>query len=369
MLYESLEVSGSFRPSGALKVPTGARASRSSAPVSGSMYLEQSESGSYMMVYTGVDNPDSGWERISSQVGSNVAFKYRQVINYSYLAGGYKNSSPWKNVHKTVNATDQTSHIGELLDYPANYTSGACGEYIFFVWSVNTDGAHHGPATNADVWTSAINMSTDTNYGHNEKFDLSYSRSDCGTFFKETEFAWVFAGNDTNVEKMDLKTETILRGYNLSTVSSGDGAGAFCDEYHGYGWGSGGGVKMNFANETFTLSGMWGYHGQQKGISSKVGKGYAGNEGSYNGGYNLRRWNLSSDTNIGNVAKPHANCGEENFTMGQDWQYMLGNYDGTGQNNTSWKFYYATDSGTTSVTGLNPGVNAGTSSGHCGWRA
>ena len=54
--------------------------------------------------------------------------------------------------------------------------------------------------------------------------------------------------------------------------------------------------------------------------------------------------------------------------MGQDWQYMLGNYDGTGQNNTSWQFVYATDTGSNAVTGLAPRVNAGTSSGHCGWR-
>jgi hypothetical protein len=99
-----------------------------------------------------------------------------------------------------------------------------------------------------------------------------------------------------------------------------------------------------------------------------VGKGYCGNEGTYNGGYNLRRWNVFTETNIGNVAKPHPNCGEENFTMGQDHQYMLGNYDGA-QNNTSWKFTYATDSGVVNPTGLPPGVNGGTSSGHCGWRA
>jgi hypothetical protein len=127
-------------------------------------------------------------------------------------------------------------------------------------------------------------------------------------------------------------------------------------------------VKFNFSTETFTNGSLWSAHGQQKGISSKVGKGYAGNEGSYNGGYNLRRWTLSNDTNIGTVAKPHPNCGEENFTMGQDWQYMLGVYDGTGQTNNSWKFYYATDSGSNSVSGLNPGVNAGTSSGVNGWR-
>jgi len=98
-----------------------------------------------------------------------------------------------------------------------------------------------------------------------------------------------------------------------------------------------------------------------------VGKGYVGNEGTYNGGYNLRGRNFFTETNIGNVAKPHGNCGEENFTMGQDHQYMLGNYDGV-QNNTSWKFTYATDSGVVNPSGLPPGVNGGTSSGHCGWR-
>jgi len=98
-----------------------------------------------------------------------------------------------------------------------------------------------------------------------------------------------------------------------------------------------------------------------------VGKGYCGNEGTYNGGYNLRRWNVFTETNIGNVAKPHPNCGEENFTMGQDHQYMLGTYDGL-QSNNSWKFSYTTDSGTVNPTGLPPGVNGGTSSGHCGWR-
>ena len=58
--------------------------------------------------------------------------------------------------------------------------------------------------------------------------------------------------------------------------------------------------------------------------------------------------------------------GEENYGQGQDWQYMIGNYDGV-QNNENHKFYYATDSGNT-VSGLSPTANAGQSSGHCAWR-
>lgn len=368
MLHENIEVSGSLRAQGVTQPPRGSRANRPSSPLTGSLYVEQSSTGSFLMVYTGIANNDSGWMRASLQVNTNVNFKYRQIINYSYLAGGYKSSSPWKSVHKTVNSTDQTSYIGELLDYPASYTSGACGKYIFFVWSVNTDGAWKSASDIHGTYTSAINMANDTNYAHQGKFDILYTRSDVGTMFKETEWAYLFSGGNATVEKFDMSTETIMTGYNLSTINGSDGGSAFSDENFGYGWTSSAGVKFSFYSETFASSAHWSAHSQQKGISSKVGKGYAGNEGSYAGGYNLRRWSNATDTNIGNVAKPDQNTGEENFTMGQDWQYMLGNYNGA-QNNNSWKFYYNTDTGTTSVTGLNPGVNPGTSSGHCGWRA
>ena len=367
MIHENIEISGSLRAQGVTKTPIGSRANRPGSPQTGSLYLEQAASGSFLMVYVGVSNSDSGWVRVSSQVNANVGFKFRQIISVSYLAGGYKDSSPWKNVHKTINSTDQTTHIGELLDHPASYTSGACSRYIFFVWSVATDNAFKGPTTVDSVRTSAINMANDTKYTHNQKFNITNARSDLGTMHKETEMAYMFTGGSTVVERFDLSTETIATGFHLTTIDGSDGGSAFSDENFGYGWTSAAGIKMSFATETITSSGMWGAHSQQKGISSKVGKGYAGNEGSYNGGYNLRRWSNANDTNIGNVSKPHPNCGEENFTMGQDHQYMLGNYDGL-QNNTSWKFFYATDTGTTSVSGLNPAVNAGTSSGHCGWR-
>lgn len=368
MRHDNIEISGSLRTQGVTKPPAGSRANRPSSPVTGSLFLEQAASGSFLMIYTGLNNGDNGWVRVSSQVNSNVGFKFRQIIAVSYLAGGYKNSSPWKNVHKTINSTDQTSHLGELLDFPASYTSGACSRYIFFVWSVNTDGVFKGPADIHSNRTSAINMANDTNYAHTVKFNTTSNRGDLGTMHKETEFAYMFTGGSSLVEKFDLSNETIMTGFNLSTINGGDGGSAFSDENFGYGWVTGGGIKFSFASETFTSSATWGAHSQQKGISSKVGKGYAGNEGDYAGGYNLRRWSNANDTNIGNVAKPHPNCGEENFTMGQDHQYMLGNYDGQ-QNNTSWKFFYATDTGTTSVSGLAPGVNGGTSSGHCGWRS
>jgi hypothetical protein len=120
--------------------------------------------------------------------------------------------------------------------------------------------------------------------------------------WKETEFAWIVAGGQTSVEKFNLSSEVNITGYNLSSFTSAEGASAFSDENNAYAYNSGNGVKFSFATETFTNGSVWGAHGQQKGISSKVGKGYAGNEGSYNGGYNLRRWTTSNDTNIETAA-------------------------------------------------------------------
>lgn len=370
MIYENMSVSGSLRVDNVTaRPPKGPKSSRPTNPISGSLFLEESgEHTSYLMIYTGVSNIDDGWERIAAQEREATNFKFRQIINYSYLAGGYKSSSPWKNVHKATNSTDQTTHIGELLDYPANYTSGACNLRIFFMWSVNTDNAHKGPTTIHSVTTSSVNMFTDTNYAHQSQHDIQYTRSDCGTIHKEHDFAWIIGGNRTEVDKFNLSNESRILNYGVTSISSGAGVGAFSDENHGYAWSSSGNIKMDFSTETITTgTSQWGAHGQQKGISSKVSKGYAGNEGSYNGGYNLRRWDLNTDTNVGNIAKIDTNTGEENFAMGQDHQYMLGNYNGV-QNNNSWKLFYTTDTGLLNPTGLSPAVNAGTSSGHCGWR-
>lgn len=370
MLYENLEVSGSLKVAGFINVPAYQKTSRPATPPTGSLYLQTTGSaGSLLMVYTGVSNIDSGWEMVAGQANPNTAFKYRQIINYAYVAGGYKDASPWKTVHKTTVATDQTLNMGDLLDYTANYTKGGGSKTIMYVFSCSTSNSFTGPGTIDSVYTSAYNMMTDTTYTHEAKFDITTARADVGVCFKETEFAYLIGGYVSTVDKFNYTSETCLTGQGLSSLNDGgEGISTMSDEWYGYASYSGASTKLAFATDTFQAGlSIWAAHGQQKGISSKVGKGYAGNEGSYNGGYNLRRWQFSTDTNIGNVPKPDQNTGEENFTMGQDWQYMLGNYNGA-QNNNNWKFYYATDTGTAGVAGLSPYAHAGQSSGANAWR-
>ena len=298
--------------------------------------------------------------RIKTKGGRFFAeFKYRQIINYGYVGCGYKNSSPWKNVHKTVVSTDQTTNIGTLMQYAAAYSSGACSLNIFYMWAT----ADTFPGTTTQ--TSATNMFTESSYSLTSAMNTIDARDDCETVFQESDRCWISGGGNSSVDRFNFWTETMAS----STLGGGLGGflAAFSDQYYGY-WGNeSGSQKITYATETFASSTSWFAHSQQKGISSKIRKGYCGNEGDYAGGNNLRRWFFPTDTNIGNVTKPDTNCGEENFTMGQDWQYMLGQYNGA-QNNNNWKFYYATDSGTANVAGLSPTAQAGQSSGHCAWR-
>jgi hypothetical protein len=299
--------------------------------------------------------------RIKTKGGRFFAeYKYRQIINYAYVGCGYKNASPWKNVHKTVASTDQTTNLGTLMQYAAAYTSGGCSLNIFYMWAT-FDGF---PGTTTQ--TSATNMFTESSYSLTAAMNMVDARDDCATIFQEHDRCWISGGGNSSVERFNFWTETMA-----SSTLSGGIAGflsSFADQYYGY-WGNeSSNQKITYSTETFaTAPATYFAHSQQKGISSKMRKGYCGNEGDYAGGYNLRRWYFPTDTNIGNVAKPDGNCGEENFTMGQDWQYMLGQYNGA-QNNNNWKFYYATDSGTAGVAGLSPTAQAGQSSGHCGWR-
>jgi len=312
-----------------------------------------------MEMYNGTE-----WVAVSQD---NRQYLHRTVITTSYVLGGYQSGSPWYNVNSMNHSTDLTNNLGDLLATKASYASGACGKVYAYIWNANNT---HNTASTA---TASINMWTETGVATGNP-TLLYSRNDCGTAFKETEYAYICGGGTTSVDVFNLTNNTMYAAQSMTTASAGgtnNGMGSINGEAAGYVYPNGAGNKFTFAaNQTAAIStsSVCGVNGQQKGINSKVGKGYAGNEGTYQGGYNLRRWQFSTETNIGNVAKPVGNSGEENFDMGQDHQYMLGMYGNSVQNNRGWKFNYYTDSGYELGAGsIRTGVPGG-SSGHCAWR-
>ena len=313
-------------------------------------------------------------------------FLTRVVITTGYVMGGYKDSSPWKNVNRMVHATDVMTNLGDLLTYAGAYTSGVNNLTKGFLWSTTDSMA-------AGTTTSAFNLATETNAGLNSAWNTRQAHDDIATIFKETQYAYI-SGGTVEIDQFNLTTET-MQGLISSAYFGGSGTGfgdAISTDTHGYAYGAALAVKIMFSTTTtavispnllktsrnpssdgtVTLAGSYTsgslvIHGQQKGISSKLQKGYIGNEGTYNGGYNLRRISFVTDTSLGTVAKPIGNSGEENFDMGQAHQYMMGCYTDV-QNNRGWKFSYSTESGSELGAGsLRTGVPGG-SSGQCVWK-
>ena len=328
------------------------------SPVAGQVYFNTSEG--FLMIWDG-----DVWHPVSE----SRDFLHRQIITHGSVMGGYVSTSPWRNVNTMNHSTDVMTNNGDVLPSAAAYTSGACSLTNGYLWSA--DNTWPGTSTT----TAAFNMFTYTGFS-GAQYNMRVGRNDMATVFKEHEMAWITGGGSADVDVFNLSTETMYTtDQGVDTTISGDsmqsGHASFSDETKGYIWQeSNTGNRISFGTGTaitVATSGVGGIGSQQKGISSKVGFGYAGNEGTYLGGYNLRRWNLGTETNIGNVAKPVGNCGEENFDMGQDHQYMMGCYDGA-QNNRGWKFSYTTSSGYELGAGSVRTGPSGGSSGHCVWR-
>lgn len=325
------------------------------SPVVGQVYYDTTKKS--MHQWNGVQ-----WDQMA--IGDS-GFKYRQIITTGYVLGGYKDATPWKNVNRMAHSTDICTNLGDQMVYSASYIQAAPSRTKG--WLFCAANAHSSASANV----IAFNFATETGLSHNTANNMSQARQDAGMAFKEHEYVLVLSNG--NPDKFNFTTETsAISG--LGIIGNGTGAGvqAINDEKHAMIYGDNTGQIIHFATETTGVEKVQagaavGNNNQQKAINSKVRKGYAGNEGTYNGGYNFRRFSLITNTQEGTVAKPDGNSGEENFDMGQDHQYMMGNYNGA-QNNNGHKFYYATDAGYLLGAGsVRTGVPGGSSAG-CVWK-
>lgn len=290
-----------------------------------------------------------------------IPFLTRTIITTAYMQGGYESSVAWNNCNRTSTSTDTTFNLGDgAIERSFNYQWGACSRDYSYVFGA---GGGHAIASN---YTIAFNMRTEqqaTDISRN----LALSRHVFGGVFQEHLTTWMAGGPDGRIEEYNLTTKTLIGTIGATTYGgatwglSGETAGVFYTGNDG----------QTFTFATRTISGRGGTtvgnHHQQKSINSKLGFSWVGNEGDYAGGNNLRRTNWNTNTTSGTVVKPVTNSGEENLTLGQEHQYMLGMYNGL-QNNISWKFIYATESGFRGASSMEPKGKPGSSSGVCGWK-
>jgi hypothetical protein len=342
---------------GFLRLPVGTTAQRPSSPTVGMMRYN-----------TTISNVEYRSDVATWEVIQPLPFLTRQIITTAYTLGGYANAVTWNNVNRTVTATDTTTNLGDnSIDRSFNYKSGACSLNIAFSWG--TTNAHNASSN----YTTAYNMRTETSFTNQARFNLRTSRGHTGTLFQEQSKCWIAGGGSASVEEFDLITETNLLQFNGTTVgdAGATAGGPWGISHENFGVWYTGGEHFSFHYATKTVTGragtIPGNNTQQKSIQSKLINAFAGNEGTYNGGFNLRRTNMITNTTSGTVAKPVGNSGEENLTMGQDHQYMIGMFS-TAQNNVAWRWNYATESGFQGSSTMEPKGKTGCSSGTCAWR-
>lgn len=337
-----------------VSIPTSG--SNPASPVTGQVYWDTTDGG--MKQWTGTK-----WDDVSY---GGSSFKYRQIITDSYVLGGYRGGTPYKNVNRMAHSTDVCTNLGDRIVYTVSYSSGAPS--LTTAWVFAAANAHSTATRNVVGMTLATEAARAANSGNY----MWNNRNDAGVAFKEHDYVFITSGS--NMDKFNYTTETSSNpGIGILGDGTGGGVQAICNDVNAVLYNDGSAQNLKFASESSSWEGVLtsaqapGNNNQQKPINCKDGVGYGGNEGTYNGGYNYRKWLFVTNAQTSTVPRPMGNIGEENYDMGQDHQYCLGQYDGN-QNNRGHKFYYSSDAGYELGSGsVRTGVPGG-SSGTTGWR-
>lgn len=292
-----------------------------------------------------------------------MPFIARTIITTAYTMGGYKDSVAWNNVNRTVAATDTTTNLGDnSMERTFNYQSAGVGKDNAFIF-----GAANAAGT-ASNYIIGYNMRSETQLTSGFTRTMANNNYNTGTVFMETDLAWNAGGGAAVIEEFNFSTQTMY----LVNASIGWATETWAMSHEKFGIFFTSESANNFEFSTRTITARAGTapsaHHQQKAVNSKGANCYAGNEGTYNGGNWLRRTNMITNSTAGITKKPYQNCGEENFTLGQEHQYMIGCYD-TLQNNTSWRFNYASEAGYVGSSTLQPKGKGGQSSASNAWRS
>ena len=332
-------------------LPPGFSINGSTGNVSGSYTVQAQNSTSQTYSFTvRATTPTGNTSDRAYTISLSTPWRYRQIITRNYLAGGYKNSTLWSNVNRTVVATDTATNLGDGNIDNYHYKSGAAGNTRLYIFNGGN---------------TAFNMRTEVKQNG---FSGGGGGGNNGTVFNERNHAYVMGEGTGQVVKWSFSTES-----NAAGLGNGWGshAAGISGEDRGIYWGNSGETQRVIFN-TDSIANMGysaGRHGQQKGLMAKTGYGYGGNEGDYAGGFNFRRTLIATESASNTYTKPGGwGYGEENYGMAQNKGYMQAQHDPSGQNNRSYAFVYATDSGYQNGTTMEPKGKDGCSSGHMGWR-
>ena len=316
---------------------------------------------------TGASSPLSG------------TYRYWSIYTHGFIAGGYKGSQPWRSVNKTWHNTDVTIYCGEQIDRAASYLDGTFSHYNGYVHgTVNSFSGNSSHTSSYNLHNGVMRQFGDGTFsphtygydgddpkavmGYNTAggWDMSVGRDyhSCATNIIG-EAGYITGGGSSATNKMHFPTEIM---YTTNGSPSGASMTSGCgQEFRGWFNIAGTQCYITYSNDAWTNQTFCGGDAWSKFLPSKWGFFYAGTGNNVT--TPIRKVNGITGANLSDFNKIRS-VGEENYEMGQDWGYMLGNYDGQ-HNNHTVKFTYATDAQTTMGAATRPKGHYGQSSGAC----
>jgi hypothetical protein len=303
----------------------------------------------------------NGTEAFWSFDGENdTGWATARIWTHGYVGGGYRNSSPWSNINRTVHSTDTTTNLGDKLDRSGAYMSGSWSDIKH--WFHSMENTYRGSSN----YTSGFNMATESGIAHLSQWDMTVSRASMGSM-QDHVFAggnsFITGGGQGRTDVFNLKTETMrTSGFPNDYPDGGDDPTI---GGHGRlkGWHKRAGTRKGLEWKTESWI-SWehgpGGDGWKKCLPSMLGHLYCGT------GNNAQNGNAKIDdvTGVNVRSIDFGPMGEENFQMGMRKGYCLGNYNGS-QNNQTFKVNYINDGATYLGATTEPKGHDGMSSAHC----
>ena len=328
-------------------------------------------------------------------VGIGSTFATRSIFTHGYVAGGYKDSNPWRSVNKTWHATDITVYCGEQLYAASAYSAGTFSDFNGYVHGAGGAFTGSGAATSSYNLHTGVNRTVTTSpAGANPGGPFGYTGNNpvgdgqgivygsgtvvgTGTWepsVSRTYFAgavnqigqigYITGGPESaNCDKFYMPTEimytTTSPGFTSTHATAAHG------ETRAY-WSLGGNLRyQTYSNDawaTWSPGTAASPDGVCKILSTKLGYHYVGS------GANVttpgQKFSDSTGSTLSTtITKPSA-YGEENMQMGQNHGYCLGQYNGQ-QNNYTVKYNYSTDVLTVMDYQTQPKGHVGMSSALC----
>ena len=316
-----------------------------------------------------------------------TGFRYRSLITHGYLIAGYKGSNPWRTVNKTWHANDVTFYCGEQLDRALTYADCTWSDYFGYGHGcVNSSTGNSNHTCSINLHTGMRRMFGTTgsnpgggtyspsNYGWEGddprgvmgygtvggwNMPVSRDRNACATAQKQ-QHGYNLGGGNSAVGKLHFPSEIM---YQSGNSPSGSDHTASCGD-EDQTWASFRGSRHTCNQNNDSWSG-WSSNAAPDGVCkflpTKYGHFYAGTGNNVTSPWT--KYNGSNGGGIKNGQKVRS-YGEENFEMGQDHGYMMGQYDGQ-QNNHTTKWDYTTDVETNMGPTTRPKGHYGQSSGGC----